>query len=123
MRRAATSVAAAVFASLILPPLCTAGWRSADRPDRDDATFEEPCERDEPVDGAWQGDGRGDWQGERHDGERGGRVYRRNDRVESMVPQATQPYWGTMRPYWNSPEPAGVIHRQPRTAPLKIPKK
>lgn len=31
-----------------------------------------------------------------------------------------QPYWGTMRPYWNAGEPPGVIHRQPRTAPLKV---
>lgn len=117
MRRAATSVAAAAFASLIVPTLCAAGWRSADRPDRDDATVEEPCERDEPADGAWRGDTHDGWQGERHD------VYRRSERVDSMVPPATQPYWGTMRPYWNAPEPAGVIHRQPRTAPLKVPRK
>jgi hypothetical protein len=27
----------------------------------------------------------------------------------------TQPYWGTMQPYWNGSEPPGVIHRGART--------
>jgi len=30
-------------------------------------------------------------------------------------PAPMQPYWGTMRPYWNGSEPPGVIHRGART--------
>jgi hypothetical protein len=30
-------------------------------------------------------------------------------------PAPMPPYWGNMRPYWNSPEPPGVIHRGART--------
>lgn len=109
----------------VSPSLGAAGWRSADRPTRDDPAVEEPCERDDAVDPQWQGDQREEsWQGT-HDGREshGGRVHRHHDnQADSMRPQATQPYWGTMRPYWNAPEPPGVIHRQPRTAPLKVQK-
>jgi hypothetical protein len=80
-----------------------AGWRSADRRAlEDEELVEEPY--DEPAVGPPM-------------------LYR--DFRDEPVRQApagvgTQPYWGTMRPYWNGNEPPGVIHRQPRTAPLKI---
>lgn len=108
----------------VAPSSSAAGWRSADRPGRDEPVVEEPCERDGTVDPQWQGGERDEWsRGSRDGGEwQGGRVHRHHDHADSMPPQATQPYWGTMRPYWNGPEPPGVIHRQPRTAPLKIQK-
>ena len=122
MRRVATSVAAAAFAVALLPALGIAGWRSADRPARDDEVTEEPCRRDDAVDPAWQSDGQADWQADRPDRRPYRRIDRYGDHADAMRPQATRPYWGTMRPYWNAPEPPGVIHRQPRTAPLKIQK-
>jgi hypothetical protein len=97
--------------------IADAGWRSADRralEDDDEVVIEEPFVhehehipddprrmlhrdlRDEPLRQAPAGAGTQPYWG------------------------TTQPYWGTMRPYWNAGEPPGVIHRQPRTAPLKV---
>ena len=96
-----------------------AGWRSADRRAlEDDEVVEEPCERDTPCE--WQGDGgHGDWHA--HDGHDGRRHHQRDHGFHDGAPfVGTQPYWGQMRPYWNAGEPPGVIHRQPRTEPLRV---
>lgn len=106
-------------------PQADAGWRSADRralEDDDEVVVEEPF-REEPF--------RHDHEHEIPDDPR--RMLRRDYRDEPsrQAPAGagtqpywgtTQPYWGTMRPYWNAGEPPGVIHRQPRTAPLKLKK-
>jgi hypothetical protein len=140
MRRATPSLAVAVVALLALPSLSAAGWRSHDRPDGNEQAVEEPCQLDhdggrsgtdarddaewnappgQVVEPGWQGaPGNVDrqWHGQ-------GRAHHGSRHIDTIPSQATQPYWGTMRPYWNSPEPPGVIHRQPRTAPLKTDKR
>lgn len=99
-----------------------AGWRSADRralEDDDEVVLEQPCEQpcDQPFEHEIPDDPR--------------RMLHRDLRNAPLrqAPAGTgtrpywgtmQPYWGTMRPYWNAGEPPGVIHRQPRTAPLKV---
>lgn len=120
MRRFAVSTRGWFAVALVLVGAAAsnadAGWRSADRralEDDDEVVIEEPFEqgneipddprrmlhrdlRDEPLREAPAGAGTQPYWG------------------------TTQPYWGTMRPYWNAGEPPGVIHRQPRTAPLKV---
>lgn len=112
MRRAVVSLAAVVLIGLPTP---AAGWRSVDRRQLDDATVvEEPCERS--GDTSSREDGRRD---DAHGAPRHPDLS--VERVHRTAPMpATQPYWGTMRPYWNAPEPPGVIHRQPRTPPLRV---
>ena len=88
----------------------SAGWRSADRRALED-DYEEPPEYEVYLD-------HDDGHGRYHDGHRD---FDRRPDTQPFV--GTQPYWGTMRPYWNAGEPPGVIHRQPRTEPLRIPQK
>jgi hypothetical protein len=115
MRPRVLLLVAAMLAGL-LPLRAAAGWRSADRP-RDDRETIGPCERncpDEP-DQEWR-----DEQQRRHDHGRHDGSFESQGGFETMrdghpAGPATQPYWGTMHPYWNAPEPPGVIHRGART--------
>lgn len=120
MRR---SVAAIVTALLVggAPLGAPAGWRSADRPDPESPpesmTAEPPCDHDCPdqPDDEWRQDRL--W--------RNGHPAREDTRFGDTIQEpttrqpATQPYWGTMHPYWNAPEPPGVIHRGARTQGFK----
>lgn len=113
------------------PSLTAAGWRSADRRQLDDdanrGAYEdgrdgvredvrddvnddidrEPHQRQLPHD--YGDDMR---HGHRRDG------IRESPAAVGSQP-ATQPYWGTMRPYWNANQPAAVLPRGARTRGLK----
>jgi hypothetical protein len=102
MTRSATVVLLAVVALLGAATAASGGWRSADRwSPEDEVEVREPCEEEAAPAHHF-------------------RLERRFDDVRDLSPPvATQPYWGTMRPYWNAPEPPGVIHRGLRTRDLK----
>lgn len=104
-------VTVAVMLVGLAPVRAVAGWRSADRPPSNDEMVE-PCDGDCAVpDPQW-------------DGAPGVAVGQDTQGFETMHGSAGEgrlptpgmpPYWGTMRPYWNAPEPPGVIHRGART--------
>lgn len=116
MRRAALVLMAGV---LFCGPSGTwaDGWRSADRPQSNDHVVDEPPPAMDgapgPHDGGAPADQGSGWQW--HGQGQTQHQHRRRDTV-----QGTQPYWGTMHPYWNAPEEPGVIHRGARSAPLKV---
>ena len=105
-RSVVSAVVAAAFLGVVAVD-ATAGWRSADRRQLEDEYVDEPDDYE-----VYQG----------HDDGHRDRDHHRDDVRRTQPFVGTQPYWGQMRPYWNSGEPPGVIHRQPRTAPLKIPR-
>jgi hypothetical protein len=96
-----------------------AGWRSADRralEDDDEVVIENPFEQPSVHEHEHEHEIPDDPRRMLH------RDLRDEPSRQAPAGAGTQPYWGTMRPYWNAGEPPGVIHRQPRTAPLKVPR-
>jgi len=110
MMRRVLAIAGVMLVGLV-PARVDAGWRSADRPPSNDE-MADPCEGDCAMpDPQW-------------DGAPGVAVGQDTQHFETMhrsagdgrvSTPAMPPYWGTMRPYWNAPEPPGVIHRGART--------
>lgn len=85
------------------PSPASSGWRSADRPDDDRHGYAE--------------DAHGQDESDAPHARRG--LQTRVGGSGPFVHQGNEPYWGTMRPYWNAPEPPGVIYRGLRTRGLK----
>jgi hypothetical protein len=116
MRRSAATIASTLVLAT-LPRIVAADWR--DRP-VNEPCVQEPCDRVAPD---MQDDGGGAWNGHESDQwvdddprHHLSRPIDRQFETRSLQGRTgNQPYWGTMHPYWNAPEPPGVIHRGART--------